>query len=324
MYLNYQNNCSKLPGIYKIINTHSNRIYIGQCKSFKQRWYGHSGSLKNNKHFNKFFQNDFNKCFEELKHDNFIEFHVIEIMENSSKEERNLREEHWISQYYNDREKCYNIREKVNDKERTCWSLNPEQRREKSSISMKKMWSEKSVEEKRQIAEKISIKNKGRKVSAEAIEKSRLKNLGRIPWNKDLKFPELSGINHPQFGKHHTEETKEKIRASVVDRVPWNKGKTGYTTLPCSEEKKKKISESNKGKKLSAEHIEKVQNTRKNMKINYATRTYSNIKLQSPDGSIYTEVVNLTEFSKQHSLNFKCLWKVLNGKAKSHRKWRLI
>lgn len=324
MHLNYTNNCSKLPGIYKIINTHTNRIYIGQCKSFQERWHGHSCSLRKQKHQNKFLQNDYNKCVKELGHDNFIEFHVLEIMENSSKEERNKKEEEYISQFFDKQNSCYNFKEKTESADRSCRSFTPEETKEKVSASMKKAWSEKTPEQRQEIANKIGAAHKGKKLSFEHIEKSRLANLGRIPWNKGIEWSEMKGENHPLFGTTMSEETKQKIRDSVVDRIPWNKGITGYTMPPCSEEKKKKIGDAHRGRKLTLEHIEKVKATRKTIKINYKVRVYDDIKLQSPNGTVYTRVENLTEFSKTHDLNFKLLWKLLNNKTPSHYGWRLI
>lgn len=37
------------------------------------------------------------------------------------------------------------------------------------------------------------------------------KKTDRAPWNKGRKFPELSGANHPMFGRRHRPETLEKI-----------------------------------------------------------------------------------------------------------------
>jgi hypothetical protein len=50
---------------------------------------------------------------------------------------------------------------------------------------------------------------------------------GCIPWDKGIKRPEISGINHPMFNKHHSIKTLKKLRKSLKGRIPWNKGKKG-------------------------------------------------------------------------------------------------
>lgn len=90
--LNYQQHAND-PGIYVIFNNHTWRVYVGQASRFKRRWSDHQNGLQNGNHQNKFLLNDYLKCKEELGHDNFLEFHVLEVMSESSKEQRNLREE---------------------------------------------------------------------------------------------------------------------------------------------------------------------------------------------------------------------------------------
>lgn len=93
----YYNECSKTPCIYEIRNTHTNRKYIGQTSEPKNRWIrGHKESLMRGVHNNKFLQSDFNKCFKELGHTDFLEFHVLEAMPQSSTIMRDLREVYWI------------------------------------------------------------------------------------------------------------------------------------------------------------------------------------------------------------------------------------
>lgn len=62
------------------------------------------------------------------------------------------------------------------------------------------------------------------------------------------------GIFKRQF---HTEETKKKMSKAHIGIEPWNKGKGGYKTKPCSEERKRKIGLANsialKGKIQSIE-----------------------------------------------------------------------
>jgi hypothetical protein len=60
--------------------------------------------------------------------------------------------------------------------------------------------------------------------------------------------------------KPHTEESKKKMSESRKGRIPWNKGKTGVTPgnkTARSEETKKRISDANLGKTQSQETIEK-------------------------------------------------------------------
>jgi hypothetical protein len=45
-----------------------------------------------------------------------------------------------------------------------------------------------------------------------------------IPWNKGKKCPEITGANHPMFGRHHSEESKEKNRLKHLGKIGANKG----------------------------------------------------------------------------------------------------
>jgi len=91
---------SKIPAIYEIRNRYTNRSYIGQTIEPKNRWVqGHMVSLLKNKHRNIFLQRDFNKCFDNLGNDDFLEFHVIQSLPGSTTEERNERELYWLKEY---------------------------------------------------------------------------------------------------------------------------------------------------------------------------------------------------------------------------------
>ena len=60
-------------GIYKIINTKADQIYVGQSSSYPKRWNHHKSTLRNNKHQNQQLQEDYNTYGEEA----FV-FEVIE------------------------------------------------------------------------------------------------------------------------------------------------------------------------------------------------------------------------------------------------------
>jgi group I intron endonuclease len=103
MQFNYQGNSLK-SGIYKLVNKLNSRIYIGSAKEFKSRWQSHARHLRSGKHSNKYLQNDFNKCGEEM-----FEFHILELTEGTQ-EERRIREQFWIDQFHDKQEQCYNHR----------------------------------------------------------------------------------------------------------------------------------------------------------------------------------------------------------------------
>ena len=202
---------ANLSGIYKILNTHTSRIYIGQAKLLKVRWNQHKSSLLNSKHQNRFLQADFKKCREELGHDDFLEFHVLEMMEGSTKEERGLREEHWIAQWFDSGKQCYNLIPKAISRE-GCPSKNPEETKAKKSAKGKELWSDSAFRE------------------------------------KMLATPR-SGENSPSWGTHHTPETIEKIKTARAlqecSSETRNKMSLSHRGYECSESTKQKIGEKN-------------------------------------------------------------------------------
>ncbi len=134
-------------GIYQIHNTYTDRYYIGQSKEFKERWKNHSWSLLRQKQQNRFFQSDFNKCSEILGHTDFLEFRAIELVPNSKKEDRNKREDWWISEYKQQGKTLYNfVTNNCSIEHRH--SHNPEATKQKLSESAKKRWRNKEFREK--------------------------------------------------------------------------------------------------------------------------------------------------------------------------------
>lgn len=154
MKFNYNSHSLK-SGIYKITNIHTGRFYIGQAKRFKERWTSHSSSLRNGKHYNTFLQADYNKCKQELGHDDFLIFEVLEVMENSTKEERTAREQSLVDTFFDNCSICYNMAKecKIPDPEITKknWS-NPEFKAKvsKAISATKKLNADKTAEESRE------------------------------------------------------------------------------------------------------------------------------------------------------------------------------
>ena len=88
-------------GIYGIRNKINNHVYIGKTSmNFGDRWDSHKSLLRNNKHFNNYLQNAWNKYGE-----NNFEFIVVE---ECSNEQINERERYYIK-LYRDQGLSYNI-----------------------------------------------------------------------------------------------------------------------------------------------------------------------------------------------------------------------
>ena len=66
-------------GIYKIVNSINNKIYVGSAKNIKKRWSAHKSDLNKNKHHNKHLQNAWNKYGINV----FI-FEIIEVLTDVS------------------------------------------------------------------------------------------------------------------------------------------------------------------------------------------------------------------------------------------------
>jgi group I intron endonuclease len=330
MLFDYQGNSLK-SGVYKLTNLINNRIYIGSAKEFKERWKQHHYALKKNKHSNKFLQADYNKCGEDA-----FKFEVLEVI-SGEKQDRLLIEEKYILQFFDKGEMCYNLCNRAISRE-GIGSNNPLKTKEKMSISMKEAWKRMSAETRQRRSELIraahltpeakqKIKDKWQDKEYKEKMKQYSKQIGG--WNKGLKFPQYSGINHHMYGKNHSQQTINKIKETIKnsDRVPWNKGVTGYKMPPCSEQKREKLRIASTGKILSDEVKNKISQSRKGKNAgrnSTSAKVYEGFTLLSPDGTTYNRIECLTEFAKDNNLNMKCLWKLLKGKLKSSQGWKLI
>lgn len=197
MLFNY-NEQSLKPGIYKIVSIRTSRVYIGQAKEFKARWNGHRRSLLSGKHQNRFLQADFNKCREELGHDNFLEFHVLELLPSSTKEVRNQREEVWLAQWFDGGKQCYNL---------TPHALSREGAKDRSPEAS---------------FQRRSAAVKGRKHSPEAIRRmSAAQMASNNPRNtgKTLSAETKEKISKANQGRIFTEEHRKKLSEAAVKRA---------------------------------------------------------------------------------------------------------
>lgn len=283
MRLNYQEHSLK-PGIYKILNTHNNRIYIGQCASFKKRWYQHQRSLINGKHQNKFLQNDFNKCRTELGHDNFLEFHVLEVMANFSKEERNKREEELIALHFDKQDLCYNFKQKAASKERITFSNTPEQTKELISTIQKRLWQDPEERQKR-------------------IEGSDGKRRERIGEAAKKVWAEKTQEDREMFGAQFQEITK----AGWADPEIRSRRMAGLKANSW------KVSEAHKKLNQNPEHRARL--------IAQGEASAKTYQVINPQGESVT-IHNMTKFCRENGLTKQCMLRVCKGIDSSHKGWR--
>lgn len=76
-----------MTGIYKITNTKTNKIYIGQSTNIPQRWHAHLHEIKHGRGLAKYIQ------------DATVQDFSFEIVELCAPEELDERERYWIAYY---------------------------------------------------------------------------------------------------------------------------------------------------------------------------------------------------------------------------------
>lgn len=126
--------------------------------------------------------------------------------------------------------------------------------------------------------------------------------------------------NHKTGGSHgrHDEETRKKIGEIGKGRVQ-------------SEETRAKVSIANKGKKRSPETCENIRKGKlgtirteqEKDTMSLARSGGKSYTITHEDGRVFTNVVNLAKFARDHGMSHGGFWNVLNGKAKTAKGWRI-
>ena len=201
--------------VYSILCIPKQKRYIGSTTNYKNRIKEHIRS------FNKGTQT------KELQEDWYsygkesFKFDIIEIVENFNI--LGFRESYWIEYFKNVDNGVYNVGSVNTISDATKLKISNSLRGRTLSLDTR---------------EKMSNSHKNKPLSNEHrqnISNSRKKTLKGV----------YAGENNGMYGKKHTKESREKISMSLKGNIPWNLGKH------WDEETKKKISISNKGKKIS-------------------------------------------------------------------------
>ena len=117
------------------------------------------------------------------------------------------------------------------------------------------------------------------------------------------------------------EETKQKISQNLMG----NKNGLGH---PCSEEKKKKISEAQKGRYLTEEHKQKLSEAAKKRHTPCSEQVKENIRKASHKKPVYCEELNkvfesVQECSRQLGIPATNISKLCNGRGKTLKGYHL-
>ena len=131
------------------------------------------------------------------------------------------------------------------------------------------------------------------------------------------------GYNSTSSGDIFTmnEETKQKISQAMIR----NQNGLGH---PCSEEKKEKISNAQKGRKFTEEHKQKLSEAAKNRHVPCSEEKKQILKEKSHKKSVYCEELDkifesVQECSRQLGIPATSISKLCNGRGKTLKGYHL-
>ena len=81
-------------GVYMIVCEANDEVYIGQTRCFRERWTNHRRHLRENRHYNRFLQGNWNKYGEEA-----FRFAVVEGVKTNDDSNLLDKEALWIKDY---------------------------------------------------------------------------------------------------------------------------------------------------------------------------------------------------------------------------------
>lgn len=216
-------------GIYCIENIINNKKYIGSSRNIYKRMSYHFSSLEKQNHHNSYLQSAYNKYKKET-----FKFYVLEYVKDDSFLIE--KEQYWID-FYDSFHSGYNLQK---DALRRPGNF----KHSEKTKEILRIKNTRPCTEERKL--KISLGNKGKKLTVEHIENSKkAKKIKFLERTKNREFVKeikklVRAFNRRIPGKKHTKETKEKLSIA-------HKGKI------ISKEQREKISNTLKGRKISKE-----------------------------------------------------------------------
>ena len=189
-------------GIYGIKNLINSKIYVGKTgMNFGDRWDSHKSLLRNNKHFNPYLQNAWNKYGEE----NFD----FEIVEECDVEELDKKEQYYIKSY-KEKNISYNLSDGGEGGGFLCQHLSDDTKRKIGEKNRINMTGKKFSEETKQKMSQSQIKRYSQwtEEDRQVWGKMSAEKASGYKWNDESRQKMYGNKN----GATHTEDEVKEIR----------------------------------------------------------------------------------------------------------------
>lgn len=321
MEFKYENN-SRKSGIYRITNTVNGRVYIGSTKRFKERWYAHARLLKTGTHQNKFFQADFDKCLKSLGNDSFMVFEILELT-TGNKMERLAVEEIYLHQYFDECKQCYNMTTRAVSPD-GCKRQDSETTKAKMSEITKALWKNGTY------ANSIASRSKPYALLSPDNILYTGTNISQFCREHNLNIKHMSAL---LLGKQRSH--KGWKRANDVDYTPMNSKPYRVELISPTGELHtfSNIEQFAKEHSLYAPNVSSLMKGKLKTYKGWRRNDIASVRPQSkrysysfvsPEGVLYSDVRNLTEFAEQNNLNGSSLNSLVHGRRRSVYGWTLF
>ena len=271
--------------IYKIENTLSGKIYVGQTKrELRKRWRDYKYDLLRPLQLKKRYGSNIKlkrsvqKYYKKTGDVQFLKFSIIEVLNCENLDQAA------IEKLLQERERYHILEYRKINGNKVCNVLDGAivrsfsiDGRNNISDAKKKYY---TTEEGKKLKEKLKAIRLGKKASDDVKTKMSESHKGLFAGEKHPLYGKVGSLN-PMYGKRHSQDAINKIKQN-------RKGKASG-------------------------------------KSNHNTKLYdlSSNPLISPNGEVFVEIFSLNAFCKQYGLQTTHMRNLMKGKNKTHKGWRL-
>lgn len=207
-----------MTGVYKILNTTTDKYYVGSSNDIGFRLSYHKTLLRNRKHFNKHLQNSWNKYGEDCF--NFRVEYLITIKNPTDKQILQL-EQKYLDIAKNEKYRCYNqsfIAGKVEMTDAVKRKISETKKERMKDKKLHPFFGMKHTEESKH---KMSLSHTGKKLSENA--KSKIRGSNSVAHRNDVKESKKKWWNELRKNPiKYFEFCKNRTIKSVQERVKKN------------------------------------------------------------------------------------------------------